>query len=220
MCMTERSDGIFIFLQKNKRPWKKTLPFSASTNVQLRCLIAWSKKSQLVIAYIERRCVRDTGTRNKTKNTWLHLNVVFRVFFLTNTADRKPPHSSHLLLNEGRALMWIILRYVRRVSRCGHSKALLMLRKQTDCVHDICRGGKNRKLVCLWRHSARCDTVASTGSGSHCNIKARGPLAVGSVSPPGIRGFRLSPGSVHRKTKQTAQVAVCKKSRRGFRPIG
>lgn len=46
----ERSDGIFIFLTTRK----KNSLFSAFTNIQLQCLIAWSKKTQVVIAYIQR----------------------------------------------------------------------------------------------------------------------------------------------------------------------
>lgn len=50
----ERSDGILFFFKKQ--------PFPASTNIQLWCLIAWSKKTHLVIAYIQRLFVRGTGT--------------------------------------------------------------------------------------------------------------------------------------------------------------
>lgn len=55
----ERSD--FYFSSKKKQK-KHKQPFSAFTNIQLQCLNAWSKKTHLVIAYIKRLFVRDTGT--------------------------------------------------------------------------------------------------------------------------------------------------------------
>lgn len=77
MCMTKKGVMVFLFFFRKKQP------FSAFTNIQLRCLIAWSKKTQLVIAYIQRLFVRDnwfTLYSKQKQNTWLHLNV----FFLTN----------------------------------------------------------------------------------------------------------------------------------------
>lgn len=77
MCMTKKGVMVFLFFFNKKK--NKKQPFSAFTNIQLRCLIAWSKKTQLVIAYTQKLFVRDTGTlfiANKT-NTWLHLNVFF-----------------------------------------------------------------------------------------------------------------------------------------------
>lgn len=79
MCMTKKGVMVFLFF------FRKTA-FSAFTNIQLRCLIAWSKKTQLVITFINRLFVRDTGTlfiANKTK----HLIALECFFLLTNAAN-------------------------------------------------------------------------------------------------------------------------------------
>lgn len=106
MCMTKKGVMVFLFFFKKKQP------FSAFTNIQLWCLIAWSKKTQLVIAlYPETFCERYWYTLYSKQNKHLiALECFFCCFFfghtLPNTALQK--HRSHPLLSllyEGRALM-------------------------------------------------------------------------------------------------------------------
>lgn len=172
MCMTKKGVMVFLFFFRKKQP------FSAFTNIQLRCLIAWSKKTQLVIAYIQRLFVRDnwfTLYSKQKQNTWLHLNVFF--------FDKPWPYGNtvhvhcYRMKEELRCKLFWYVRWFKLVcwQAVGLSTFDIHFTNEQICIHDICRQ-ECRNLLGVGRHSACFDTVKSTVH-TYCTTKALPPVS-------------------------------------------
>lgn len=83
---------------------KKQQPFSASTNIQLRCLIAWSKKTPLLTAYIKRLSLRDSGTLFYSKQK--HLIALECFIFVYFGGSKKNAASDGLTETQPTVFVW------------------------------------------------------------------------------------------------------------------
>lgn len=166
----ERSDGIFIFLTTRK----KNSLFSAFTNIQLQCLIAWSKKTQVVIAYIQRLFLWEILVHFLSQTKHLIALECFTFFFfasygLTETARttvfvwRKSSDADYLGTLDVGASGGISV------------KALFFfsLHKHADCVYTIHRQECRSLLSEETFRISRRTKVNST----YCTLKALPPVS-------------------------------------------